>query len=146
MGVAAPGRAAWARALAVPAGVVLLTVTVLSYSRTTLIVVVVIAAAWLLLVRGRLWAVALMALTGAGAIVLSAWALARPALTGDNQLLAARTSAGHTYGVDLPDRAAAGHSGRVGAGRPPSSAARSARSAAGDRAGRCWPGWPCCRC
>ncbi|HET9102341.1 MAG TPA: O-antigen ligase family protein [Solirubrobacteraceae bacterium] len=93
------GTAAWARALAVPAGIVLLTVTVLSYSRTTLIVVVVVAAAWLVLVRGRLWAVALIALTGAGAAVLCAWALARPALTGDNQALSARTSAGHGFGV-----------------------------------------------
>ena len=93
------GAPAWTRALAVPAGIVVLTVTVLSYSRTTLIVVVVVAAAWLLLARGRLWAVALMALTGAGAGVLSAWALARPGITGDNQLLAARTSAGHGYGA-----------------------------------------------
>ena len=92
------GAATWARALAFPAGIVLLTVMVLSYSRTTLIVVVVIVAAWLLMVRGRLRAVALIVADAAGGAVTAGWALARPALTGDNQPLAARTSAGHTYG------------------------------------------------
>ena len=90
---------AWARALAVPGAAVLLTVTVLSYSRTSLIVMVIVIGVWLALVRGRLRSVALLALAGAGAAVMARWALARPALTGDNVDLAARTSAGHTFGL-----------------------------------------------
>jgi len=87
------------RALAVPSAAVLLTVTVLSYSRTSLIVVVIVIAAWLVLAPGRLRSVALLALAGAGAGVMAQWALARPGLTGDNVDLAARTSAGHTFGL-----------------------------------------------
>ncbi|MEO9121118.1 MAG: O-antigen ligase family protein, partial [Solirubrobacteraceae bacterium] len=90
---------AWARALAVPGAAVLLTVTVLSYSRTSLIVAVIVIGAWLALVPGRLRSVALIALAGAGAAVMARWALARPALTGDNIDLAARTSAGHAFGI-----------------------------------------------
>ena len=90
---------AWARAPAVPGAAVLLTVTVLSYSRTSLIVVVIVVGAWLALMPGRLRSVALLALAGAGAAVMARWALARPALTGDNIDLAARTSAGHTFGL-----------------------------------------------
>jgi hypothetical protein len=90
---------AWARALAVPGAAVLLTVTVLSYSRTSLIVVVIVIGAWLALVPGRLRSVALLALAGAGAAVMAGWALQHSALTGDNIGLAARTSDGHIFGL-----------------------------------------------
>jgi len=90
---------AWARAFAVPGAAVLLTVTVLSYSRTSLIVAVIVIGTWLVLVPGRLRSVALLVLAGAGAAVMARWALARPALTGDHIGLAARTSAGHSFGL-----------------------------------------------
>ncbi len=77
----------------------LLTVTVLSYSRTSLIVVVIVIGAWLALVPGRLRSVALLALAGAGAAVMAGWALQHSALTGNNIDLAARSSAGRTFGL-----------------------------------------------
>ena len=42
-----------------------------------------------------------LALGAIGAAVITAWALSKPGLTGDNQALDLRTSAGHTYGLVL---------------------------------------------
>jgi hypothetical protein len=87
------------RGLAVPAVAVLMSVIVLSYSRSSLIAAVVAVALWVAVVPRRISAAALLGMSAAGAAVISGWALARPALTGDLQPLALRTSAGHTFGV-----------------------------------------------
>ena len=89
------------RGLAVPGASVLATVVILSYSRTALAVAVLAIAAWLILAPDRLRAAAMLGLAGAGTAVLSAWALSHAALTGDHQLLPARTSDGHTFGFVL---------------------------------------------
>jgi hypothetical protein len=89
------------RALAVPAVAILIAVVVLSYSRSAVLVAVLGAVGWVAFVPRRLQAVALLALSAAGAAVIAAWALSRPALTSDGAVLAARTSAGHTFGVVL---------------------------------------------
>jgi O-Antigen ligase len=89
------------RALSVPALAVLLTAVVLSYSRSALAVAVIGLAIWLAWVPFRLRATAVLAAGVAGGAVLTLWALATRALTADNVPLAARTSAGHTYGIVL---------------------------------------------
>ena len=89
------------RALVVPAVAILIAVVVLSYSRSSVLVAVLGAGGWVAFVPRRLHAAALLALSAAGAAVIAAWALSRPALTSDGALLAARTSAGHTFGVVL---------------------------------------------
>src|SRR5580704_16951825 len=79
---ARPNASRAVRALAVPAIAVLLTVLILSYSRGALIAVVV-------------------GLGAIGGIVATGWALSHHAITHDGATLAARTSAGHEYGVVL---------------------------------------------
>lgn len=89
------------RALAVPASAILISVVVLSYSRSALLVTVITVAGWFAFMPRRLHGAALLALAGAGAAVITAWALARHGLTGDGATLASRTSAGHTFGIVL---------------------------------------------
>ncbi len=89
------------RALSAPALSVLISVVVLSYSRSALLVAALGAALWLAVVPLRLRAVAILALGAVGAAAISGWALATPGLTSDNQPLASQTSAGHTFGVVL---------------------------------------------
>ena len=87
------------RGLAVPGGTVLTAVVVLSFSRTALATTILIVAAWLILAPGRLRGVLLIVLSALGAAVICAWAIGHPALTTDGAALAARTSAGHTFGI-----------------------------------------------
>jgi hypothetical protein len=87
------------RALTVPAMAILLAVVVLSYSRGALIAAIVACGCWFAVVPMRLRAALVLAAGAAGATVMTLWALAHHAVTHDNVALAARTSAGHTFGV-----------------------------------------------
>ena len=87
------------RALAVPAIAILVSVVVLSYSRSALLTAVVGVAIWFVLVPLRLRATLVLALGGAGALVLIVWALSTPSFKNDKVGAAARTSAGHTFGL-----------------------------------------------
>lgn len=87
------------RALSVPSAALLISVVILSYSRSSLLVAVITVGVWFAFVPHRLQGALMLALAGIGAAVITAWGLARPALTSDGATLAARTSAGHTYGV-----------------------------------------------
>lgn len=89
------------RALAVPGISILLTVIVLSYSRGAVLVGVVGLASWFVYVPLRLRGALVLSLGGAGAAVLSAFALSTHGLTHDQVPIAARTTAGHTFGIVL---------------------------------------------
>jgi O-Antigen ligase len=89
------------RALTVPAIAVLLTVVLLSYSRGALIAAVVGLGCWFVLVPLRLRATLLLALGAIGGALATGWALKHHAITHDGATLAARTSAGHTFGLVL---------------------------------------------
>lgn len=89
------------RGLAVPGAAVLISVVVLSYSRTSVVIAVIAVACWLAVVPRRLSCALMLALSAIGAAVISGWALSRPALTSDNQPLSLRAPAGHTFGVVL---------------------------------------------
>jgi hypothetical protein len=86
-------------ALAVPAIAILVSVVVLSYSRSAVLTAVVGVAIWFAVVPLRLRAVLALALGGAGALVLIVWALSTPGFKNDHVAGAARTSAGHTFGL-----------------------------------------------
>ncbi len=88
-----------ARGLAIPGAGLLLSVLILSYSRSALLVAVIAVALWLWLVPRRLLSAAALALSAVGAAVISGWALSKTALSSDNVALAARDSAGHTFGA-----------------------------------------------
>ena len=98
---ARPGVSRWVRALTVPAIAVLVTVVMLSYSRGALIAGVIGLGCWFALVPYRLRATLLLALGAIGGAVATAWALKHSAITTGNVALAARTSAGHEFGVVL---------------------------------------------
>ncbi len=98
---ARPGASRAVRALTVPAIAVLLTVLILSYSRGALIAVVVGLGMWFVFVPFRLRATLLLALGAIGGTVATGWALAHHAITHDGATLAARTSAGHEFGMVL---------------------------------------------
>jgi hypothetical protein len=89
------------RALSVPAVAILFTVVILSYSRSALLAGIVGLVGWFVLVPLRLRAALILGLGLAGAAGLSVWALATHALTHDRQSLAARTAAGHGFGLVL---------------------------------------------
>ncbi len=93
------GGSALVRGVAVPAMAILISVAVLSYSRTAALVAILVTGAWLASVPSRLRACAMLALAGSAGAVIIAWALGRPGLTAANQDLAARTAAGHTFGI-----------------------------------------------
>ena len=92
-----PGRIL--RALSVPALAILTAVVVLSYSRGALIAAIVACGCWFAFVPLRLRAALILGLGAAGGAVITVWALTHHALTHDNATLAARTAAGHTFGV-----------------------------------------------
>jgi hypothetical protein len=98
---ARPTVSRWVRALTVPAIAVLVTALMLSYSRGGLIALVVGLACWFVFVPFRLRATLLLALGAIGGAVATAWALKHHGITGNNVALAARTSAGHEFGVVL---------------------------------------------
>jgi cytochrome c-type biogenesis protein CcmH/NrfG len=89
------------RALSVPAVALLVTVVILSYSRSALLAAIVGLACWFAFVPLRLRASVVLVLGLAGGAGLSAWALATHALTHDRVSLTARTDAGHGFGVVL---------------------------------------------
>jgi hypothetical protein len=89
------------RGLAVPGVAILIAVVVLSYSRSAVLVAVLAVGCWLAIVPRRLRATAMLALSAAGAAVITGWALSTPGLTSDGELLPARTAAGHTFGIVL---------------------------------------------
>lgn len=86
------------RGLSAPAIALLISVIVLSYSRSAALVAVIGGGLWLALVPLRLRSLPMLALGGIASVVISAWALARPALTTDGIPLAAQDRAGHSFG------------------------------------------------
>lgn len=85
--------------LAVPGLALLISVVVLSFSRSAVLAAAIALACWFALVPLRLRSAAVLALGAAGAAVISGWALASHALTGDRVALSERTAAGHTFGI-----------------------------------------------
>ncbi len=95
------GRTPVARALAVPGLVLMISVVVLSYSRSAVAAAVVGAAVPLALGRTRLRSVVTLGLGAIGAAIVCGWALHDHSLTADGVPQAARASAGHALGVVL---------------------------------------------
>ncbi len=89
------------RALSAPAVAILITVLMLSYSRSALLAGIVGLVVWFCVAPLRLRGAALLGLGVVGGAVLTVWALSTHALTHDHQPLAARTSAGHDFGLLL---------------------------------------------
>jgi O-Antigen ligase len=86
-------------ALVVPSIAILLTVVILSYSRSALLAAVVATGCWFALVPLRLRGALILALGAAAAAILSVWSLSTRALSHDFVGLSARTSAGRTFGL-----------------------------------------------
>ena len=95
------GRIRPAAALAAPAMTVLITVLVLSYSRSADLAAVVAGGLWLMFVGLRLRAVAMLVPSVVGAAAISVWALTHHALTHDHVAMAAQDHSGHTFGIVL---------------------------------------------
>jgi hypothetical protein len=95
------GRSPVLRALAAPAAALMISVVVLSYSRSAVLVAVLGAGCWLALVPLRLRAALTLALGCAGAAAIAGWALGTHALTSDGIALPAETTAGHSFGLVL---------------------------------------------
>ena len=89
------------RGLAVPALASLISVVVLSYSRSALLAALIALACWFAVTPRRLNGALLLACSGLGAAVVTGWALSKSGLTGDNIAFATRRSAGHTFGLVL---------------------------------------------
>jgi len=97
-------RVPWRRtatALSVLAIGVLVCALILSYGRGALVAAVIGLAVWFALVPARLRGTAVLAVGALGGIGLSLWATAQPDLVHDYIPLAARSSAGHRFGVAL---------------------------------------------
>jgi len=90
-----------AGALAAPALCALLVTVLLSFSRGALAAAVIGAGLWFVLVPLRLRALATVAIAGAAAGAVIAWAYRQPALIDDHVALAARNAAGHRLAVVL---------------------------------------------
>ncbi len=87
------------RALVPPAIAVLVSVVVLSYSRSAVLASIAGLALWFTVVPIRLRGAFVLGLGIVGAAAISGWALATHALTHDHVALSARTSAGHGFGI-----------------------------------------------
>jgi hypothetical protein len=85
--------------LAAPALCLLLSVAVLSYSRSADAAGAVAVGLWLIFVPLRLRSVVLLVLGAIGATVISAWMLTHGALKNGSAALAAQDHAGHTFGI-----------------------------------------------
>jgi hypothetical protein len=85
--------------LAAPALCLLLSVDVLSYSRSADAAGVVAVALWLTLAPLRLRSIAMLAIGAIGATVISAWMLTHDGLKDGSASLAAQNHAGHTFGI-----------------------------------------------
>ncbi|HEY5427602.1 MAG TPA: hypothetical protein VIK04_00685 [Solirubrobacteraceae bacterium] len=116
------------RAVTVPALTVLISVVILSYSRSALLVAAVSAAIWIAWAPVRLRSALMLGLGGVGAIPIVVWALDHHALSGDAIAAVAQDSAGHTFGlvliVVLVLTTAVGLAGSVGMDRVAVSAGR----------------------
>ena len=95
------GRGRRLAGLAAPGIALALSAVVLSSSRSADAAVAVAVAVWMAFVPLRLRSAVVLAVGGAGAVVISAWALSHSALTADGSLTPAMDSAGHTFGVVL---------------------------------------------
>jgi tetratricopeptide (TPR) repeat protein len=84
--------------LAAPGIALCLSALVLSASRSADAAAVVVLAGWLAFVPLRLRSAVMLAIGGAGAAAICAWALGHSALTTDGPLTPAVDSAGHTFG------------------------------------------------
>ena len=87
------------RAAAVAAVALLISVDVLSYSRSALLAAVIGLAPQLALGRTRLRAALALIIGCAGATVICGWALSDHAFTSDSVALSARVAAGHGFGI-----------------------------------------------
>ena len=100
LGARRSGHAA-ANALAYPAIGLLLVCLMLSYSRGALLALLAGLALWFALVPLRLRAAAVLAVAGAGAALVVAWAFAQDGLTQDYLDIVIRADAGHELGLLL---------------------------------------------
>jgi hypothetical protein len=87
------------RTLTFPALTILLVVLVLSYSRGALVAAIIACGLWFVITPMRLRAAFVLGLGAIGGAALVLWALAHHPVTHDNIALAARTHAGHTFGI-----------------------------------------------
>ena len=94
-------RAPVLRALSVPAISILVAVLLLSYSRGALFAAVVGCGCWFAAAPVRLRAALILSVGTAGGAAISGWALATHSISADKVPLAARTSAGHAFGLVL---------------------------------------------
>lgn len=86
------------RGLSAPAMTLMISVVVLSYSRSAVLVAVVAIAAWTAFVPLRLRSALMLALGGIGAVPIVIVALDSHNLTGDKISMAAQDAAGHAFG------------------------------------------------
>jgi hypothetical protein len=87
--------------LTVPALALLISVVVLSYSRSAVLVAALGAAIWLAFAPLRLRSALLVGLGGVAAIPIVVWALGNHSLSSDSIALSAQDSAGHSFGLVL---------------------------------------------
>ena len=99
--VGARSEARASRALAPPAIAVLVTVIVLSYSRSAVLAAVAGVGLWFALAPVRLRGALVLGIGLAGAAILGGWALGTHALTHDQIALPSRSTAGHGFGIVL---------------------------------------------
>jgi tetratricopeptide (TPR) repeat protein len=89
------------RAAAVPAMTLMMSVVVLSFSRTALLAAIIGLAVWFAFVPGRLRSAVMLGVPAVGAIAILLVALHSHDLTGDKVALAAQDRAGHSFGIVL---------------------------------------------
>ena len=89
------------RALAVPAIALLITVVMLSFSRSALIAAIIGLAVPLAFGHSRLRAALMLGVSAVGAACVSLWALGNASITGDQISHAERVSSGHALGLVL---------------------------------------------
>jgi hypothetical protein len=87
------------RALSAPAIAILIPALLLAESRGALVAAVIACGCWFVLVPLRLRAALILGVGTAGGAAIAAWGLATHSTSADHVALAARTSAGHAFGV-----------------------------------------------
>jgi hypothetical protein len=95
------GRGLVMRALTVPALSLLISVVILSYSRSAVLAAAVGAAIWIACAPLRLRSALILGLGGAGAVPIVVWALSHHSISGDSVARAAQDAAGHSFGLVL---------------------------------------------
>jgi O-antigen ligase len=88
-------------ALAAPAGVLLITALLLTYSRSGLVAALVVLGLWLFVVPLRLRTLAVLGAAALGTVPVAAWALSQAAFTEDGVDVSVRADAGPTFGLLL---------------------------------------------